>query len=328
MRPLCLVLAIACVLMGADRKRVMTTPKAGVATPGVQIPMSKLKPEAEVAIAGATGILGAPEAVWVGANAGVIPIDAKTNKAGDPINGPKAPCAGLATGFEATWVPDCGSNAMVRLAAKTNEHKATIASGATAAPQAVAATDDSIWAFTDDKGTLSRIDPATSKVVAETRLPAGCTSLIYAEKSLWATCPATNQLVRINPLTNLVDKRIEVEAGPRSLVFADGSIWVLCGEKGKVARVDAKTNKVAATIDLQIPNSQGEITAGAGSIWVTAKGFPLTRIDPKSDSVAQQFAGDGGGALRFGAGSLWMVNTAQQTVWRVDPKRVLATFAE
>lgn len=328
MRPLCLLLVVAAFLPGADRKRVMMTPKAGVTAPGVQIPISKLKPEAEIAVTGASAILGFPDTVWIGAASGIVPIDPKTNKAGDRINGVKQPCAGLATGFESTWVPDCSAGTIARFAAKTAELKAATNSGATAAPHAIAATDDSIWAFTDDKGTLSRIDPATAKVVAETRLPAGCTSLIFAEKSLWATCPATNQLLRINPLTNLVDKRIDVDPGPRSLVFAEGSVWVLCSENGKVSRVDAKTNKVTATVDLRIPNSQGEITAGAGSIWVTAKGFPLTRIDPKSDSVAQQFAGEGGGALRFGANALWLVNTSQQTVWRVDPKRVLATFAE
>ncbi|MFN7936474.1 MAG: glutaminyl-peptide cyclotransferase [Bryobacteraceae bacterium] len=328
MRTLCLILTAAAVLTAADRKRVIAMPKAGVTTPGVQIPMSKLKPEAEIAVPGATAILGIPEAVWVGTLAGIVPIDTKLNKAGDRIAAVKAPCAGLATGFDGTWIADCGNKSIARLQAKTNESKAVIASGAAAALQGIAATGDSIWALTDEKGTLSRIDPASGKVVAETRLPAGCTSMVSAEKSLWVTCASTHQLLRIDPLTNLVEKYIDVAAEPRSLVFAEGSIWVLGSEKGKVSRVDPKTNKVTATIELQIPNGKGEITAGAGSVWVTAKGFPITRIDPKTDQVVQQFAGDGGGALRFGANSLWLVNIAQQTVWRVDPKRVLATFAE
>lgn len=327
MRTLCLFLTAAAVLTAADRKRVIPAPKAGVTTPGVQIPISKLKPEAEIPVTGATAILGIPEAVWVSTTAGVIPIDAKANKAGDRIAAVKMPCAGLVTGFDSTWVPDCGDKSIARLQAKTNVSKAAIG-GAIAVLQGIAATEDSIWALTDEKGTISRIDPAGNKVVAETRLPAGCTSLVYAEKSLWVTCPATNQLLRIDPLTNLVDKYIDVAAAPRSGVFAEGSIWVLGSEKGRVSRVDPKTNKVTATIDLQIPDCKGEITAGAGSVWVTAKGFPITRIDPKTDQVVQQFAGEGGGALRFGANSLWLVNVAQQTVWRVDPKRVLATFAE
>lgn len=325
---LSLLLVISSLLSGADRKSVTAIPKGGVTTPGVQIPMAKLKPEAEIAVAGATAILGSPDAVWIGTTTGAIPIDAKDNKAGDRVATVKMPCSGLATGFGSTWIPDCGEKAVVRLVAKTNELKSTIASGAAATLQGVAATDDSIWALTDELGTFSRIDPETGKVVAETRLPAGCTSVVYAEKSLWVTCPAVNQVLRVDPLTNLVDKRIDVAAGPRSVVFAEKSLWVLGAEKGKVSRVDPKTNKVTATIDLLIPDSQGEITAGMGSVWVTAKGFPLTRIDPKTDQVMQQFAGDGGGALRFAAGSLWMVNKTQQTVWRIDPKRVLATFAE
>lgn len=327
-RPICLLLAIAAIVSAADRKRIQAPPKAGVSTPGVQIPIAKLKPEAEIPIAGAKAILGVPDAVWVGAASGAIPIDTKTNKAGERIASLQAPCAGLATGFDSTWVPDCSGGVILRLATKTGEKKTAVASGAVAVLQGIAAGDDSIWALTDGKGTLSRIDPETANIVAETRLPAGCTSLIHAEKSLWIACPQAGQLLRVNTLTNLVDKRIEITGGPRSAVFADGSIWVLGGENGKVSKVDVKTNKVAATVELQIPGAEGEITAGAGSIWVTAKGFPLTRIDPKTDQVMQQFAGAGGGSLRFGANALWLVNTESQTVWRIDPKRVLATFAE
>ncbi|MBL8175395.1 MAG: hypothetical protein JNK48_12045, partial [Bryobacterales bacterium] len=323
-----LFLAAALLTTAADRKRLAVTPKGGVTTPGVQMPVGKLKPEAEIAVAGAQSILGAAEAVWVGTKTGVIPIDGKTNRAGEAIAGVKLPCAGMATGFESNWVVDCGAKGVARLALKTNASKVTIGSGAVAVVQGVAASEDSVWVLADEKGTFSRIDPETGKVVAEMRLPAGCTSVIYAEKSLWVACPAENQVLRVDPLTNLVAKRVDVAAGARSLVFAEGSVWVLGGDKGKVSKVDAKTEKVTATVDLQIADGGGEITAGAGSIWVTAKGYPLTRIDAKTDQVMQQFAGEGGGALRFAAGSLWMVNQGNGTVWRVDPKRVLATFAE
>ena len=132
----------------------------------------------------------------------------------------------------------------------------------------------------------------------------------------------------IDPRTNLVDKRITVANGPRSLALAEGSVWVLCETEGKVSRVDPKTNKVTATVDLGIPESGGDIVAGAGSIWVTAEGFPLSRIDPTIDKVVQQFHGEGGGALGFAADSLWLINLKQASVWRIDPKRVRATLAE
>ena len=215
-----------------------------------------------------------------------------------------------------------------RIDTKTGKVTATITAGSTKAVAGIAATADSIWMFTDDKVTLSRIDPDLNKVVAETRLPASCNAMVYGENALWVTCAAENKVLRIDTQTNLVDKRIDVAPGPRSLAIAEGSLWVLCETDGKVARIDPKLNKVIATIDLAIPNSGGEIASGASFVWVSAAGFPLTRIDPATDKVVQQFYGDGGDAVRFGQNALWLFNTKQGSVWRIDPRRVLATFPE
>ena len=57
-------------------------------------------------------------------------------------------------------------------------------------------------------------------------------------------------------------------------------------------------------------------------------GFPISRIDPKTDKVAQQFVGDGGGFLKATPGAILLTNVKQSTTWRLDPGRVLATMAE
>jgi streptogramin lyase len=194
----------------------------------------------------------------------------------------------------------------------------------------VAATADSIWAFTDDKTTLSRIDPELNTVVAEIRLPAGCNSLTFGETALWVTCPSENRVLRINPELNQVEKHIETSAYPKALVIGEGSVWVLCEKDGKIERIDPKTNKISKTIDLGAPAIGGAIADGLGSLWVTMQGFPLTRIDTTVDKerVVQQFYGEGGGAIQVGLGSLWLSNLNSGTLWRIDPKRVAATLAE
>jgi streptogramin lyase len=155
-----------------------------------------------------------------------------------------------------------------------------------------------------------------------------CDSLRFGETALWLTCPTENKILRIDPQTNLVVNRIEVSAKPHSIAFGESSVWVLCLAEGKVERIDPKTNKVTKTIELAVPNADGEIAFGENFAWVTLTGFPLTRIDPQSDKVIQQFVGDGGGAITVGLGSIWLTNTAAGNVWRIDPKRVLATLAE
>ena len=93
-------------------------------------------------------------------------------------------------------------------------------------------------------------------------------------------------------------------------------------------RIDSKTNKVAKTIDLGVPGADGGIAVGEGSVWVTLEGFPITRIQPQTDRVVQQFYGPGGGAIQAGLGFVWLSNTAKGTVWKLDPKRIAATLAE
>jgi len=103
---------------------------------------------------------------------------------------------------------------------------------------------------------------------------------------------------------------------------------VFCKKTGKVDRIDPKTNKVSKSIDLGVPGVDGRIAIGEGSVWVTLAGFPITRINPTTETVVQQFSGTGGGAIQTSAGAIWLSNLNEGTVWRIDPKRVIATLAE
>ena len=320
-------LAIPLAVTAADKKPPVG-PKAGIKTPGVQIPISTLKAEAQIDAApewlGVADVLLLPNA----AKGTLDRLDPKTNAITEPVPGVSKPCGGAIAAFGSIWTPSCSDGSLVRIDPKKWEVTARIASGASPAPLALAAGTDSVWIFSDNRTTLSRVDPDQSQVVAELRLPAGCTSLIFGETALWAACPAEHRVLRINPQTNLVEKRIEVSARPRALAAGEGSIWALCEKDGKVDRIDPKTNKVSKSIALDVPGAAGGIAAGLGSIWVTQEGFPLTRIDPQTEKAVQQFWGAGGGALQVGANALWLSNVREGTLWRLDPKRVQATLAE
>ncbi|MGO9260458.1 MAG: hypothetical protein ACLQU1_29750 [Bryobacteraceae bacterium] len=311
-----------------DAKHGVATPKAGIKTPGIQIPIASLKAEAEVA--------AAPQ--WIGvADSLLLPnsakgtldrLDPKTNKPGEPIAELSKPCGGAITAFGSIWVPSCASQSLVRLDPKTWKTTAKAATGVGSAQPALAASADSVWVLSDDKTTLSRVDPELNMVVAELRLPAGCNTLTFGETALWVTCPSEDRLLRINPQTNLVEKSIEVQGEPEALAIGENSIWVYCRKEGKVERIDPKTNKSSKTIETGVPATEGRIAIGLDSVWVTQEGFPLTRIDPQTEKVVQQFWGAGGGAIQIAVNSLWLTNVSEKTLWRIDPKRVAATLAE
>lgn len=309
-----------------DAGRVPAAPAGGIKTPGVQIPFTGLKPEAEFAVAAAwTAFTDAP---LVADAKSLYHIDAKKNELGTAVTALNNACGGAINAFTSLWIPTCGDQSLVRLDPKTWKTSATLTPGTGTAKPALAATADSIWMFTDTKTTLSRIDPEQNLVVAEVRLDADCNTLLFGETSLWVTCPAENRVVRVNPGTNLVEKRIEVSAQPSSLAIGENSIWVYCRKDGKIERIDPKTNTVTKTIELGVAGVEGSLAIGGGSVWASLAGFPLTRIDPTTNKVVQQFWGAGGGAVAFGQNSLWLYDLPEGKLWRVDPKRVAATLAE
>lgn len=304
-------------------------PKGGIKTPGVLIPFGLLKAEAEIPGAAPSWMTANDSLIVPNPQGALLKIDSKTNKPGDPVPELAKSCGGVINAFTSLWAADCSKGTLVRIDPKTWKITARLDTGTSDVGPSIAATADSVWAFTDSKTTLARIDPDQNAVVSELRLESPCNTLTFSDTALWLTCPTEDAILRVNPETNLVEKRIEVSTTPKALAFGETSLWVLCLKDGKVERIDPKTNKITKTVDLETPGSSaGGIAVGGGFVWVTLDGFPLTRIDPTTEKVVQQFWGDGGGAIQFGFNSLWLSNLKAGTLWRIDPKRVQATLAE
>ncbi|HWQ31369.1 MAG TPA: glutaminyl-peptide cyclotransferase [Blastocatellia bacterium] len=326
---LLLVLQILLSLLGQAPKPART-PRPGVKAPEVRIAMTALKPEAVYEVPGAPDWLAIDESVWVSnyPKNTVAKLDPKSSKVLATITVGSKPCSGLAVGFGSLWVPLCGDQALARVDLKEGKVTATIPIGIADSEGGLAAGAESIWLMTDKKGTLARIDPATNKVVAEIQVPAGSYTVAFGEGAVWVTGTGSNVLTRINPETNLVVETIPVGKAPRFLTIGGGYVWTLNQANGDVSKVDPKTNKVVETIEVGVPGPGGEIAFGEGSVWVTSFEFPITRIDPASGKVVQQFAGEGGDAIRVGLGSVWLSNIRAGTVWRLDPRRIAATVAQ
>jgi virginiamycin B lyase len=322
-------------------------PKPGVKTAGVKIPIERLKPDAVFPVPGApdwiavysgptpsgTGV--GPEsspAVWISNKPtdSVARLDPKTNTVAATIPAGKRPCSGLAIGFGSLWVPNCGDATIARVDLKTNQITSTIKTTIGNSEGSIASGAGSIWMMTDAKGTLARFDPATDKVVAEIYVPTGSYGLAFGgsgnDEALWVTSTEHDSVSRIDPHTNLVVETIAVGKAPRFIAVGAGAVWTLNQGDGSVSRIDPKTNKVVATVEVGVPGGGGDIAAGEGSVWVTSFEFPLSRIDPSTNAVVQQFFGKGGDAVRVGLGSVWLSDLAAGTVWRLDPRRVEATL--
>ena len=324
-----LKLAIA-LLVGAVFVQTPRPPKPGVATPGVKIPIERLQPDSVFLYAGSPDWIAIDEEVWVSNKPkdSVARLDPKTNTVLATIPVGKRPCSGLTTGFGSLWVPNCGDQTLSRVDLKTGSITATIPMTIGHTEGSIATGGGSIWIVIDTKGTLARIDPATNAIVAEIYVAPGSFGLTYGEDALWVTSSEKNLVTRVDPHTNLIVETIAVGKTPRFIAAGGGAVWVLNQSDGSVSRIDPATNKVVATIAVGVPGGGGDIAAGEGSVWVTAFEYPLSRIDPSTNTVAQQFTGKGGDAVRVGLGSIWLSNLEAGNVWRIDPRRVLATLPQ
>lgn len=288
----------------------------------VQRPMSDLTALAKFSIPGSPDWLAIGDSVWISNKPknNLSRIDPKTNQVAAAIPVGKGPCAGLALGFGSVWVPLCGDGTVLRVDIRTEKPVATIKTGISNTEGGIAAGAGSIWIPSDATGVLSRIDPASNQVVAKIHIAPDSNTVAFGDGAVWVTSTKNNLVTRVDPKTNKVSATIAVGPAPRFLAVGLGSVWVLNQGDGTVSRIDPKSTRVSATIAVGVPGEGGDIDTGAGSVWVSAMGKPLSRIDPATNLVVKQFVGKGGDALRIGLGSVWLSNHEFHEVWRIDPK--------
>ena len=308
----------------ASPKRPMRPPRPGVKTPGVQRQMSALKPDAIFPVEGVPDWLVITEdAVWVSNKPKntIHKLDAKTNTVTATVTVGSKPCSGITAGFGSVWAPNCGDSTLSRVDMKTAQVVATIPVGPAHTEGGLAASPDAIWMLSDPKGKLSRIDPKTNAVAAEIAVNPGSFACVYGDGAIWVSSTEKSQIQRVDPKTNTITDTIDVGPQPRFLTFGGGSVWTLNQGDGTVSRVDAKSKKLITNIEVGVPGGGGEIAYGEGSVWLTVFQIPLTRIDPATNQVAQQWVGPGGDAVRAGHGSVWLSNLREQNIWRLSAKQ-------
>jgi virginiamycin B lyase len=302
------------------------TPKPGVK--GVQSPMSWLIPDAQYRIE-ANGVKGnpdwlaiTPEAVYTNSNRTdmVFRMDPASDRvvATIPV---KKPCSGFAVGAGALWSPGCEEHVIYRIDLNTNQVVAKVPVSPANSEGGIAFGAGSAWMPSDPKGVVSRIDPATNKVIASIMVPSGSYTAVFDYNLVWVSSTDKSVVSVIRPATNTVIAEIPVDKNPRFMAAGEGYVWTLNQGTGTVSKIDPRTMKVVATIDVGVPGPGGDIAAGEGAVWVSARTIPVSRIDPATGRVTAQLTGPGGDAMRAGLGYVWLSNGREGKVWRFLPEK-------
>lgn len=300
--------------------------------PVAEIPFSRLKPDATIALELERGSVSTDDALWIPQrkSKAIVRVDAKTNKPEAPVTVAGAPCASLAVSTETApskndtvWVPLCESSAIARVSAAQGNVTASVPLPVVTPEGSIATAVGSVWVLSESKGVLTRIDPDTNMPVAEVYVAAKPAAVVAADAALWVTSEAGDMVTRIDPHTNTIVETLKVGPRPGRIVIGEGAVWTLNRGDGSVSRIDPESNKVVTTIAVGAAVANGDIAVGEGSVWISASGMPITRIDPGNNRVLQRFAGPGGGAIIVAHGSVW-VAAGPNVTWRIDPKLITA----
>ena len=289
------------------------------------IPFASLKPDATIPVELERGSHVAADGIWIPQRRtpGVVRVNARNNSPDQPIALPKAPCGSVVLAAEALWTGLCDLGTLARIEVKNGNVSASVPLPLAEPAGTLAVASHSLWAISDAKGVVTRIDYEANTPVAEVYVAGKPFAVAADEGAVWVTSEDGNILTRINAQTNVVVEAIQVGPRPGFIAIGEGAVWTLNRGDGSVSRVDPGSNKVVHTIAVGADIADGTIAAGEGAVWISARGVPLVRIDPRTNRVTHRFTGEGGGAVVVGHGSVW-VNAAVHTSWRLDPKLVAA----
>jgi YVTN family beta-propeller protein len=148
----------------------------------------------------------------------------------------------------------------------------------------------SIWVSDHDASSVSRIDPATGKVIATIRVGQHPGNLFVGQGAVWLW--ALNRLDRISPSTNAVIS-LPSTWGCGQPAFAGTAIWVWACDAGNyIMKVDPKTGRATRIAD-------GETTYASffladKTLWL-AEAYPgrLQALDPVTGAVRRKIDLDG-----------------------------------
>jgi DNA-binding beta-propeller fold protein YncE len=217
----------------------------------------------------AAGDLGAP-----GEDA-VTRIDLASGRTVATIRVPRAPLDVAATPG-AVWVTNSGGggDSVARIDPQTSRVAGRpVRTGAS--PQSLAVGGGSLWVANHDARTVTRVDQASGRVVADIPVPSEPHRVAYGAGAVWVGNWHDNSVSRIDPTTNrVVGSPIPIGFHAGNLAVGAGGVWVTSDyrvdaapEDVVVVRIDPQTNRAVETI--AVGGHPLDVAATEGAIWVS-----------------------------------------------------------
>ena len=174
-----------------------------------------------------------------------------------------------------------------------------------------------VWIPNTGDGTVSRIDPASNRIVATLRI--GDAGAFYQR-----VCRPYGS-VHSYMVTTFHIRRCDL---PSSIATGNGLLWVTKNDTDAILALDPSDGRLVASISIGV--TPFELRANDQAVWVTSyDDNVVVRIDVRSKTMVQTIAQSGGpSGLALDGDSVWVANSRAGTVARIDAhsNQVVATI--
>ena len=260
-----------------------------------------------------------PSAVWVANDAleAVQRISPTGKKVEAAVSVPGEPCSGLTYAFGSLWVPICGAHpGLARIDPERNTVARFLPIPPALSEGGITASSDSVWLVTRE-GVLARIDPDRNRIRQTIAIAPGSFNPLYSDGVVWITGGTTNTVIAVDARSGEVIASIATGSKPRFLAAGGGVLWTLDQGDGSIGKIDMKRKRLIGLIPAHIPGGGGDISYGAGAVWASIIGVPLTRLSVTCNELTQ-WLGRGGDAVRFGDGAVWLTDYHNGRIFRIS----------
>ena len=191
-------------------------------------------------------------------------------------------------------------------------------------PVAAVAAADSLWVANLEDRTVTRIDLSSRRILQSIPIGGAPTALATTPGAVWVS-DATGQISRIDPEYDRPVPTRQLTAASNLLPL--GTAWPMLPASrsiwivdpdGYVGQFDPGTGRQTGSVD--VGNEPSAVAAGEGSLWVTnSADGTVTRIDPATLVTTTIPVGHGPDAVAVNAAGVWVANAGDDALVRINP---------
>jgi YVTN family beta-propeller protein len=177
---------------------------------------------------------------------------------------------------------------------------------------------------------LAVIDPGSNRVVAA--IPTGVrpADVTAGAGHVWVANHGDHTITQVHPRRRTVVSTTSPGGTVAGLAGARNDLWIGDARRSRLVRLDPGFRAVRSTIRFfEAAVDFGEagpnpVAIGDGSVWVGRGYGTVARVDPVTGDVVTATVGNNPTAIAVGAGGVWVVDDADNTLTRIDPSSASA----